>query len=47
MEYHCNKDKQIALKIFEVALRSFGDNLEFVQHYLNFLLAVNEDTSMS
>lgn len=37
----------MSLKIFEVGLRSFGDNLEFVRHYLDHLIKVNEDSSMS
>lgn len=47
MEYYCNKDAQVALKIFEVGMRLFGENLKFVEHYLHFLLQVNEDSSKS
>ena len=45
MEYHSNKDKQVSLKIFEVGLRTFGDDLDYVRHYLDHLIKVNEDSS--
>lgn len=56
MEYHLNSHKdpvdskgnvQVACRIFEKGLEKFGDELDFVLRYLNFLITINDDTSMS
>lgn len=45
MEYHCNKESGVAARIFEKGLETFGDQPEFVSHYLMFLLSINDDNS--
>ena len=47
MEYHSNKDSAVAVRIFELGLKMFADNAEFVIKYLQFLLSINDDTSES
>ena len=44
MEYFCTKDKNIAVKIFELGLRKFHDNEEYVNAYLDFLSHLNGNT---
>jgi len=45
MEYHCTKDMGIASRIFEKGLEIFSDEVDFVSHYLGFLLSVNDENS--
>ena len=45
MEYHCSKDKSVAGKIFEVGMKSFGEDAVFVHEYLKFLIEINEENS--
>ncbi|QSL65933.1 hypothetical protein MERGE_003070 [Pneumocystis wakefieldiae] len=45
MEYHCSKDSTIASKIFDLGLKSFGNDPDFVLHYLTFLININDDTN--
>lgn len=45
VEYHSNKAPAIAVKVFEVGLKSFADDVAFVTGYLQFLLSINDDTS--
>lgn len=45
MEYHCSKDVAVATKVFELALKSYGEDEAFVVRYLDFLLSVNDDNS--
>jgi cleavage stimulation factor subunit 3 len=45
MEYHCNDDKVIATKVFELGLKSYAEKSEFVVHYLNFLIQINDEPS--
>ena len=46
MEYHCgNKDVTVASRIFERGMELFGDQLEYVLHYLNFLISINDENS--
>jgi cleavage stimulation factor subunit 3 len=47
MEYYSNKDKQVAFKIFEVGLKSYGDDPAYVLTYLDHLVGVNDDSSKS
>lgn len=47
MEYHCTKDAQIASRIFDTGLKTFGDEVEFALRYLGFLISVNDDMSTS
>lgn len=54
MEYHLNSNQdrndtkgniQVACRIFEKGLEKFGDQLEFVLRYLNFLITINDAMS--
>lgn len=48
MEYHCgNKDAPLASRIFEKAMELYGDEVEFVLRYLNFLISINDENSAS
>jgi cleavage stimulation factor subunit 3 len=47
MEYHCNKDADVATKVFELGLKTFADEADYVVRYLEFLIATNDDTSRS
>ncbi|RHZ76420.1 hypothetical protein Glove_197g91 [Diversispora epigaea] len=43
MEYHCTKDQLVAAKIFELGLRTYGTNPDYVLQYLDFLIQLNDD----
>ncbi|KAI0052667.1 Suf-domain-containing protein [Auriscalpium vulgare] len=44
-EYHLTKNADIATRIFEKGLEVHGDEVEFVSHYLGFLLSVNDENN--
>lgn len=41
MEYYCSKDKNIAFRIFELGLKKFGDNPDYVRCYIDYLSHLN------
>jgi cleavage stimulation factor subunit 3 len=45
MEYHCSKEVSVATKVFELALKTYGDDEAFVVRYLDFLLSINDDNN--
>ncbi|UZJ53960.1 hypothetical protein CBS101457_003280 [Exobasidium rhododendri] len=45
MEYHCSKEVAVATKVFELALKNYGDDEAFVVRYLEFLLSINDDNN--
>ncbi|KAL7423926.1 mRNA 3'-end-processing protein rna14 [Cryptotrichosporon argae] len=45
VEYHANKDAAVAIRVFEVGLKQFADDVDYVLAYLTFLLSVNDDTN--
>lgn len=45
MEYHANKDAAVATRIFELGLKQFAEEPDYVIKYLQFLLSINDDTS--
>lgn len=45
MEYHSSDDKAIPGRIFEKGLELFGDEIDFVQRYLGFLISINDINS--
>ncbi|KAJ1045271.1 hypothetical protein NDA10_002989 [Ustilago hordei] len=45
MEYHCSKDPVVATKVFELALKTFGNDEAFVVRYLDFLISINDDSN--
>ncbi|XP_046383403.1 protein suppressor of forked isoform X1 [Ischnura elegans] len=45
MEYYCSKDKNIAFRIFELGLKKFGNDPEYVLCYIDYLSHLNEDNN--
>jgi len=45
MEYYCSKDKSVAFKIFELGLKKFSNNAEYILAYLDYLSHLNEDNN--
>ncbi|KZT13241.1 Suf-domain-containing protein [Laetiporus sulphureus 93-53] len=45
MEYHCTKKTDVASRIFEKGMETFGDEVEFVIRYLGFLISLNDDNN--
>ncbi|KAI4455289.1 rna cleavage stimulation factor [Holotrichia oblita] len=45
MEYYCSKDKNIAFRIFELGLKKFGDNPDYITCYIDYLSHLNEDNN--
>lgn len=41
MEYYCTKDKNIAFRIFELGLKKFGDNPDYILCYIDYLSHLN------
>jgi len=41
MEYYCTKDKTIAFRIFELGLKKFGDNPDYILCYIDYLSHLN------
>lgn len=46
MEYHCTKAPDVATKIFELGLKVFSDNPDYVLRYLGFLISINDENSL-
>ncbi|KAH8921847.1 Suf-domain-containing protein [Atractiella rhizophila] len=44
IEYHWNKDSKVSTNIFELGMKSYGEDVGFAVRYLDFLISVN-DTS--
>lgn len=47
MEYHCTKAADVATKIFEIGLKIFAEDVEYVTRYLGFLISINDENSQS
>ena len=45
MEYHSSKDPSVATKIFELGLKRFSLEIEYVTKYLDFLISINDEGS--
>ncbi|KAG8934999.1 mRNA 3'-end-processing protein rna14 [Tulasnella sp. 418] len=45
MEYHSTKTAEVSTKIFEIGLKTFGEDVEFVLRYLGFLISVNDENN--
>ncbi|XP_065826444.1 cleavage stimulation factor subunit 3-like [Oscarella lobularis] len=45
MEYYCTKDKNIALKIFELGLKKYSDDVSYGVAYVDYLSHLNEDNN--
>ena len=45
MEYYCTKDKNIAFKIFDLGLKRFKQQADYLLSYVDFLTHLNEDNN--
>jgi cleavage stimulation factor subunit 3 len=45
MEYHSTKTAEVSTKIFELGMKQFVSDVDFVIRYLGFLISINDDTS--
>ncbi|KAL4083506.1 hypothetical protein QTP88_028822 [Uroleucon formosanum] len=45
MEYYCSKDKNIAFRIFELGLKKYCDNPQYIISYIDYLSHLNEDNN--
>lgn len=45
MEYYCTKDKSIAFKIFDLGLKRFKHQPDYLLAYIEFLTQLNEDNN--
>ncbi|KAF8320076.1 Suf-domain-containing protein, partial [Clavulina sp. PMI_390] len=43
MEYHASKSGDVSTKIFELGMKQFGTDVDFVIRYLGFLISINDD----
>ena len=41
MEYYCSKDTNIAFRIFELGLKKFPENSEYIMCYIDYLSHLN------
>ena len=41
MEYYCSKNKEVAFKVFELGLKKFGDNTQYILSYIDYLSHLN------
>ncbi|KAF8361303.1 suf-1 [Pristionchus pacificus] len=44
-EYYCSKDKDVAMRIFDLGLKKYGEEPEYCLAYVNFLTHLNEDNN--
>lgn len=47
MEYHATKTADVSTKIFELGMKQFATDVDFIVRYLGFLISINDDTSES
>uniref|UniRef100_L7LUZ8 Cleavage stimulation factor subunit 3 n=1 Tax=Rhipicephalus pulchellus TaxID=72859 RepID=L7LUZ8_RHIPC len=45
MEYYCSKEKTVAFKIFELGLKKYSDNSDYIMAYVDYLSHLNEDNN--
>lgn len=45
IEYHLNKEPKVASNVFELGLKQFDKDIDFVLRYLDFLINTNDDAS--
>uniref|UniRef100_A0A1I7SWS6 Suf domain-containing protein n=2 Tax=Bursaphelenchus xylophilus TaxID=6326 RepID=A0A1I7SWS6_BURXY len=45
MEYYCSKDTAVAMRIFDLGLKKFGDDPNYCLAYTDFLSHLNEDNN--
>ncbi|WKX97652.1 hypothetical protein Q1695_013373 [Nippostrongylus brasiliensis] len=45
MEFYCSKDKDVAMRVFDLGLKKYGDEPEYACAYVDFLTHLNEDNN--
>uniref|UniRef100_A0A914E9A4 Suppressor of forked domain-containing protein n=1 Tax=Acrobeloides nanus TaxID=290746 RepID=A0A914E9A4_9BILA len=45
MEYYCNKDSEVAMRIFDFGLKQYGSDPDYALAYTDFLSHLNEDNN--
>ncbi|EFP79653.1 mRNA 3'-end-processing protein rna14 [Puccinia graminis f. sp. tritici] len=45
MEYHWNKEPAVATKVFDLGLKTFSEDVNYVLQYLHFLITLNDDSN--
>ncbi len=43
MEYYCTKDNNIAFNIFNLGLKKYGQNVDYILAYIDYMTHLNED----
>lgn len=43
MEYYCTKDNNIAFNIFNLGLKKYGQNVDYILAYVDYMTHLNED----
>lgn len=46
-EYHSTREPQVSTRIYQKGLEAFRGEADYVVHYLNFLLSIDDDKSKS
>lgn len=41
MEYYCSKDQNVAFRIFELGLKKFPDDVDYIMCYVEYLSHLN------
>lgn len=45
MEFHKNNNADIAKKVFKLGVGQFGEDVEYISTYIDFLISLNDDTN--
>ncbi|VDN53119.1 unnamed protein product [Dracunculus medinensis] len=45
MEYYCSKDTNVAIRVFDMGLKKYGNEPEYALAYVDFLSHLNEDNN--
>ncbi|VDK40566.1 unnamed protein product [Anisakis simplex] len=45
MEYYCSKDTDVAIRVFDMGLKKYGDEPDYALAYTDFLSHLNEDNN--
>uniref|UniRef100_F1KXJ8 Cleavage stimulation factor subunit 3 n=1 Tax=Ascaris suum TaxID=6253 RepID=F1KXJ8_ASCSU len=45
MEYYCSKDTDVAIRVFDMGLKKYGDEPDYALAYADFLSHLNEDNN--
>jgi len=46
LEFHCNKDPQVARNVFELGMKRYPRDINFILDYVNFLEHLNKDNDL-